>query len=299
MIMKYGNIDNTERKFISTNIIYLNKYLEQLTMKGDVYIIQTFYNGYKYRKYTMGTKNKYTRNFKKNNITNVEKISQKEFNEILSKTNKCIKKRRRTYIDNDYQVDVDDFDDPNKFTMIEVSNGNLDEYKIPKGFVEVTNIDKYQNKEIYNGSIKNTGIIIEGTDAVGKSETIKRLLLEGIICKDRESRVISANMLFDIPMEERAKKYEEVLINNNDLVIFLINNDKEELLRRVHQRNEICEFDLKTCEYNQLYNKTYEYMKTNNMLHDKLYLVDCTGLNISEQTDKVKRIVNKIKGIND
>ena len=50
MIMKYGNIDNTERKFISTNIIYLNKYLEQLTMKGDVYIIQTFYNGYKYRK---------------------------------------------------------------------------------------------------------------------------------------------------------------------------------------------------------------------------------------------------------
>ena len=173
MIMKYGNIDNTERKFISTNIIYLNKYLEQLTMKDDVYIIQTFYNGYKYRKYTMGTKNKYTRNFKKNNITNVEKISQKEFNEILSKTNKCIKKRRRTYIDNDYQVDVDDFDDPNKFTMIEVSNGNLDEYKIPKGFVEVTNIDKYQNKEIYNGSIKNTGIIIEGTDAVGKSETIK------------------------------------------------------------------------------------------------------------------------------
>ena len=135
------------------------------------------------------------------------------------------------------------FDDPNKFTMIEVSNGNLDEYKIPKGFVEVTNIDKYQNKEIYNGSIKNTGIIIEGTDAVGKSETIKRLLLEGIICKDRESRVISANMLFDIPMEERAKKYEEFLINNNDLVIFLINNDKEELLRRVHQRNEICEFE--------------------------------------------------------
>ena len=293
MIMKYGDIDNIEKKFISTNIVYLNKYLEKLEIIDDVYIIQTFYNGYKYRKYITSNGFEYTKNLKVNNITTVNKIDEKEFNDILYKTKKCIKKRRRTYIDNNYQIDVDDFLAPNKFTMVEVSNDNLDEYKIPKGLVDVTNINGYQNKEIYNGFIKKVGIIIEGTDAVGKSLTLKGLLKEGIVCKDRESKVISANMLFEIPMEERAKKYEDFLMNNDDLLLFLINNDKEELLRRVYSRGNISDFDLDTYEYNKLYKKTYEYMRANNMLHDKLHCVDCTGLDVNKQLVKVKKVIDK------
>lgn len=293
MIMKYGDIDNIEKKFISTNIVYLNKYLEKLEIIDDVYIIQTFYNGYKYRKYITSNGFEYTKNLKVNNITTVNKIDEKEFNDILYKTKKCIKKRRRTYIDNNYQIDVDDFLAPNKFTMVEVSNDNLDEYKIPKGLVDVTNINGYQNKEIYNGFIKKVGIIIEGTDAVGKSLTLKGLLKEGIVCKDRESKVISVNMLFEIPMEERAKKYEDFLINNDDLLLFLINNDKEELLRRVYSRGNISDFDLDTYEYNKLYKKTYEYMRANNMLHDKLHCVDCTGLDVNKQLVKVKKVIDK------
>lgn len=293
MIMKYGDIDNIEKKFISTNIVYLNKYLEKLEIIDDVYIIQTFYNGYKYRKYITSNGFEYTKNLKVNNITTVNKIDEKEFNDILYKTKKCIKKRRRTYIDNNYQIDVDDFLAPNKFTMVEVSNDNLDEYKIPKGLVDVTNINGYQNKEIYNGFIKKVGIIIEGTDAVGKSLTLKGLLKEGIVCKDRESKVISVNMLFEIPMEERAKKYEDFLINNDDLLLFLINNDKEELLRRVYSRGNISDFDLDTYEYNKLYKKTYEYMRANNMLHDKLHCVDCTGLDVNKQLVKVKKVIYK------
>ena len=283
MIMKYGDIDNIEKKFISTNIVYLNKYLEKLEIIDDVYIIQTFYNGYKYRKYITSNGFEYTKNLKVNNITTVNKIDEQEFNDILYKTKKCIKKRRRTYIDNNYQIDVDDFLAPNKFTMVEVSNDNLDEYKIPKGLVDVTNINGYQNKEIYNGFIKKVGIIIEGTDAVGKSLTLKGLLKEGIVCKDRESKVISVNMLFEIPMEERAKKYEDFLINNDDLLLFLINNDKEELLRRVYSRGNISDFDL----------DTYEYMRANNMLHDKLHCVDCTGLDVNKQLVKVKKVIDK------
>ena len=42
MIMKYGNINNTERKFISTNIVYLNNYLERLEIIEDVNNNQTF-----------------------------------------------------------------------------------------------------------------------------------------------------------------------------------------------------------------------------------------------------------------
>lgn len=293
MIMKYGDIDNIEKKFISTNIVYLNKYLEKLEIIDDVYIIQTFYNGYKYRKYITSNGFEYTKSLKVNNITTVNKIDEKEFNDILYKTKKCIKKRRRTYIDNNYQIDVDDFLAPNKFTMVEVSNDNLDEYKIPKGLVDVTNINGYQNKEIYNGFIKKVGIIIEGTDAVGKSLTLKGLLKEGIVCKDRESKVISVNMLFEIPMEERAKKYEDFLINNDDLLLFLINNDKEELLRRVYSRGNISDFDLDTYEYNKLYKKTYEYMRANNMLHDKLHCVDCTGLDVNKQLVKVKKVIDK------
>lgn len=293
MIMKYGNINNTERKFISTNIVYLNNYLERLEIIEDVNIIQTFYKGYKYRKYITANGYEYTKNLKINNITTVNKIDEKEFNDILYKTKKCIKKRRRTYIDNNYQIDVDDFDDPNKFTMVEVSNDNLDEYKIPKGLVDVTNISGYQNKEIYNGFIKKVGIIIEGTDAVGKSLTLNELLKEGIVCKDRDSKVISANMLFTIPMNERAKKYEYFLMNSEDILLFLINNDKEELLRRVYSRKNISDFDLDTYEYNKLYKKTYEYMRNNNMLHGKLHCVDCTGLDINNQLVKVKKIIDR------
>ena len=293
MIMKYGDIDNIEKKFISTNIVYLNKYLEKLEIIDDVYIIQTFYNGYKYRKYITSNGFEYTKNLKVNNITTVNKIDEKEFNDILYKTKKCIKKRRRTYIDNNYQIDVDDFLAPNKFTMVEVSNDNLDEYKIPKGLVDVTNINGYQNKEIYNGFIKKVGIIIEGTDAVGKSLTLNELLKEGIVCKDRDSKVISANMLFSIPMNERAKKYEYFLMNSEDILLFLINNDKEELLRRVYSRGNISDFDLDTYEYNKLYKKTYEYMRANNMLHDKLHCVDCTGLDVNKQLVKVKKVIDK------
>lgn len=297
MQMKYGLLDNTERKFISTNIIYLNKYLDKLTLNDEVTIIQTFYNGYKYRKYIIKEGINYTKCLKKENISKINKISKLEFDNILKETNKFIKKRRRIYTDGVYEISVDDFEIPNYFTLVEVSGKNLDNYTIPKGFVEVTNVEGFENKNIYDGFIKKTNVIIEGTDGVGKSETIKRLLLDGFICKDRESSIVSANMLFDIPMEERANKYLQFLNENNDILIFLINNDKEELLRRVRSRDKISDFDLDTYEYNQLYKDTYEYMRDNNMLEEKLYMIDCTNLNIDEQVQKVKTLIIDIKNI--
>ena len=56
-------------------------------------------------------------------------------------------------------------------------------------------------------------IIIEGTDGVGKSTTIKRLAKNNIICQDRSRNVISKYMLFDISMENRVNKYFEYLKN--------------------------------------------------------------------------------------
>ena len=136
-------------------------------------------------------------------------------------------------------------------------------------------------------------IIIEGTDGVGKSTTIKRLAKNNIICQDRSRNVISKYMIFDISMENRTKKYFEYLKNNNCLIIFLINNDKNELMRRIYSRNEINDFDMQAYEYNLLYKETYEYMKKHNMLLKKLYMIDVTNLNIEEQTNKVKKLIKE------
>ncbi len=139
-------------------------------------------------------------------------------------------------------------------------------------------------------------VILEGTDGVGKTTTINELKKENIICQDRSKDIISKYMMFDVDMKFRAKKYHEFLKNNNCIVIFLINNDKKELMRRIHSRSKISEFDLQAYEYNILYRDTYLYMEQNNMLENKLFMVDCTKLLLNDQIEKVKKIImNKLK----
>lgn len=135
-------------------------------------------------------------------------------------------------------------------------------------------------------------IILEGTDGVGKTITIQKLKEQGIICQDRSRDIISKYMLFTFTMAERVKVYDEYLKNTDDIVIFLINNDKDELMKRIYARDVISDFDLEAFEYNQLYVDTYNYMKEHNMLHGKLFLVDCTNLTLEEQVEKVKQVIN-------
>lgn len=139
---------------------------------------------------------------------------------------------------------------------------------------------------------KKYNIILEGTDGVGKTATIAKLREEGIECQDRSKDVISKYMLFTVPMEERVKVYEEYLKNSNDKVIFLINNNDDELMERIYSRQVIGEFDLEAVEYNKLYLDTYNYMKERDLLHGKIYLVDCTNLTLEEQVEKVKGVIN-------
>lgn len=139
-------------------------------------------------------------------------------------------------------------------------------------------------------------IIIEGTDAVGKTSTIRELKKESIICFDRSKDIISKYMLFDYSVEYRSRIYYDYLKNNDCLVIFLINNDEEELKRRVLGRKEISQFDLQAGLYNKLYKETFYYMEKCNMLENKLFLIDVTNLTLKEQVTKVKEIIlNKYK----
>lgn len=135
-------------------------------------------------------------------------------------------------------------------------------------------------------------IILEGTDGVGKTATIKILKEQGIDCKDRSKDIISKYMLFTVSLKKRVKKYEEYLKKCDDIVIFLINNDGDELMRRIYSRDTISKFDLEAPKYNKLYLDTYNYMKENNKLYGKLFLVDCTNLTLEQQVRKVKEVIN-------
>lgn len=135
-------------------------------------------------------------------------------------------------------------------------------------------------------------IILEGTDAVGKSTVIKNLPVYEL--KDRDKK-ISCLMDFNLSLTERVNRLKEYLAKTHNLIIILINNNKEELERRVHLRETIDEYDKYTYLYNLLYLETYLYMEYNRLLNNQLFMVDCTGLNEIEQTKKVKKLIDSIK----
>lgn len=298
VVLRLGKVNNLERKFIPTKKEYLDRYLNSMEEIEKYELTQTYKDGFKYRRYNDNGSCKYTKNNKMSNITEIKEITEEEFNDVLNFNDRqAVVKVRKYYLDGDFEIDADFFSKPIDMVMIEVSSDKapLEDYIPPKGFIEVSGTKQYENYGIYNGTVKQNNIILEGTDGVGKTETIKRLLMDGIICQDREMSVISKNMLFDVPMEERVKLYYEYLTKNNKHIIFLINKDKEELERRINSREVLSEYDLEAFKYNCLYEETYLYMKDKNMLQGKLHLVDCTGLDLNSQ---VKAIKDKIQEIN-
>ena len=293
MKLKTGKIENTERKFIPIRKSKFREYVEKLTFIEEFRITQYYEGDYKYRKFESDI-NKFTRSKKEKNYTVVEEIDENEFLKHFNQKS-AIKKERKKYKDNIYTIEIDQFYEPVYMTMIEVStdSGDLQNYKPEKSFIEVTNNPIYQNENIQNGSIKKSNIIIEGTDGVGKTTTITKLLEDGIICQDRCEDVISKNMMFDIDKYDRAKKIHEKYFSKQDetTIIFLINLDKKELERRIRKREKISEFDLRAYEYGLLYKQTYEYIIQNYETNGRLIMIDCSGLNIEEQYRKVRDII--------
>ena len=134
-------------------------------------------------------------------------------------------------------------------------------------------------------------IVLEGTDAVGKTSVINNLKDYQLFDRDKN---ICKLFDFNISLLDRVNKLKEYLNNNKNYIIFLINNDKEELERRVKLRKTIDEYDRCAYLYNLLYLETYLYLEANNLLYGKLFMVDCTNLSLEEQTNKVKEILDKI-----
>lgn len=293
IVLRLGKINNLERKFIPTKKEYIEKYLNNMKLIEEYELTETYKDGYKYRRYNDCGDMKYTKNNKMSIITEVLEIDEETFNKVLKENGKWIRKIRRYYNDGPFEIDVDYFLEPINMIMVKVSTDKapLDSYVPPKGFIEVSNTKTFENYGIYNGSIKSNNTIIEGTDGVGKTATIEKLIKKGILAQDRCMDIISKYMLFDVPIEQRANIYQEYLKSSNNKVIFLINNDKEELEKRIHSRKVISKFDEEAFKYNKLYLDTFNYMKDKNMLENKLFLVDCTGLTIEEQVSQVEKII--------
>ena len=172
---------------------------------------------------------------------------------------------------------------PNGLTMIKTTVS----LKI-KGLVDVSTNPLYSDENINH--IKVSKAIIEGTDGVGKTSTIVELIKQGIVCFDR-SDFICKYMLFDIPMDVRVSAYREYLNEISPYyVIFLTNNSRAELENRINSRTIISDFDKKAYEYNVLYVKTYEAMLEEH-IDNPIELVDCTGLTVDEQVNKVKAFI--------
>ena len=293
MKLKTGKLNNRERKFISIRKSKFDEYVKKLDFVEKYKITQYYFQNYKYRKFE-SDEIKLTKSKKEGEFTTVEEISEKEFLENYS-YNVAIVKERNKFKDGLYIVEIDKFILPIQITMIEVSSDteDLKKYKCPETFIEVTDNPIYKNINIIKGSIKKSNIIVEGTDGVGKTTTIIKLLEDGIVCQDRCEEVISKNMVFNVNDKKRAKEiYEKYFSMNTDiLIIFLINLDKKELESRIYQRERISEFDLKAYEYGLLYKQTYEYMIKKYNTKGRLILIDCSGLNIEEQYEKVKNVI--------
>ena len=133
-------------------------------------------------------------------------------------------------------------------------------------------------------------IILEGTDAVGKTSVINNLSNYKLLDRDKN---ICKLFDFNISLVDRANKFKKYLDSNENYVIFLVNNDKDELERRIQLRETVDEYDKYAYLYNLLYLETYLYMKQNNMLSNKLFMVDCTGLSIEEEIKRVKKMIDE------
>ena len=57
---------------------------------------------------------------------------------------------------------------------------------------------------------------------------------------------------------------------------------------------KIDEYDQYAYLYNLLYLETYLYMEKNHLLYNRLFLADCTGLSIEEETRKVEDTIDAI-----
>lgn len=267
----------------------LEKYLNLLSknkIDEDYFVIQNYFEYPQIISY-FSNKNKILKYY----LDNIETTCP---NKNLKINNKIIK-HEITYKDRDYIVKINYFDINVGLILIDIyaPKNNISNYynnKNSKGFINVTYNDLYEDTSILNRSIKKNRVVIEGPKGIGKQGVINAFIEKGILCQDRDIKCISNDNIFSLPLEKRCNEYyKRINKDPNEYFLFLTSNNINELNKRIINRKKIetsvDSFKFSSKYYNKAYKESYEYMKTNHLLNNKLFLVDCDNLSESEQID--------------
>jgi len=155
-------------------------------------------------------------------------------------------------------------------------------------FIDVTQNSLYELKSILDGSLKQTNMVIEGADGVGKSTLVTELAYKGYITQDRAVKEVTRKMREEIPKKHRiedVKKYLEEDINRK--LIFLYLSDENVLKQRIESRENISEYDKKALIFQRLYLDTYNELKD----FSNIYIIDCLGKTPTELVKEIERLI--------
>ena len=261
-----GSITKFERKFVCTKRHLLDDYLQENASYLHSYkICQKYADGIKYRKYE--TENGvFCKMHSKLQIDSEHKeviikdISEKEFDSIS--TEYCVSKVRTAYrLAGDLILDVDDY--RNDIVMIEVWCGNkstLDSFSCIKGLYEVTGNKFYSNKYIAmnKDNILTRGLcIVEGTDLVGKTTVVEKMINAGYVCMDRDQYNFSDCIDLKYSYQESADRIANNYRGRDCNIVVMYAGDASVLKERLEKRLATCggisEYDDLCCEYNEFY----------------------------------------------
>lgn len=155
-------------------------------------------------------------------------------------------------------------------------------------FIDVTQNSLYELKNILDGSLKQTNMVIEGADGVGKSTLVTELAYKGYITQDRAVKEVTRKMREEISKQNRIQDVKEYLEEDtNRKLIFLYLSDENVLKQRIESRENISEYDKKALIFQRLYLDTYNELKD----FSNIYIIDCLGKTPTELVKEIERLI--------
>lgn len=155
-------------------------------------------------------------------------------------------------------------------------------------FIDITLNEKYLLKNILNGSLKKTNIVIEGADGVGKSTLIRKLASKGYLAQDRAVKEVTQKMREEIPSEERINEVKNYLQDDlNRKLVLLYLSDESVLKNRIDSRKVISEFDKKALIFQRLYVDTYNHLSN----FSNFYIIDCLGKDPEKLVKEIEKLI--------
>ena len=155
-------------------------------------------------------------------------------------------------------------------------------------FINVTQNKLYELENVLKGSLKQTNIVIEGADGLGKSTLVAELAYKGYITQDRAVNEVTRKMREEIPKEDRIQGVKEYLeMDKNRKLVFLYLFDENVLKQRIESRKNISEYDKKALIFQRLYLDTYNGLKS----FSNIYIIDCLGKTPAELVKEIENLI--------